>query len=178
MRAATMRRMRCCSVPGTMRVAAARQAEQLARDAQQAAERRWLRAAEADGKRGDLAMTRLRYVDAAQFYAAAAGSVPAARQAERRQYSEKEADALYQQGTERGDNRAAARAIDRYRALVRAMDRATLPLDWARAQTSFGNALKALGEREPGTGRLEDAVAVYRLALENRPREQVPLDWR
>ena len=52
--------------------AAARQAEQLARDAQQAAERRWLNAAEKEGKRGDLAMTRLRYADAAQRYAAAA----------------------------------------------------------------------------------------------------------
>jgi hypothetical protein len=57
-------------------VAAARQAEQLARDAQMAAERRWLRAAEADGRRGDVAMTRLRYAEAAGHYAEAAGKIP------------------------------------------------------------------------------------------------------
>jgi tetratricopeptide (TPR) repeat protein len=158
-------------------IAAARQAEQLARDAQQAAERRWLRAAEADGKRGDLAMTRLKYVDAAQHYAAAASSVPAARQDERRQYLEKEADALYQQGFERGDNRAAAQAIDRHRALARATDRATMPLDWARTQTNLGNALATLGEREAETARLEEAVVAYRLALQEATRERVPLDW-
>ena len=72
-------------------IAAVRQVEQLARDAQQAVERRWLSVAEADGKRGDLAMTRLRYVDAAQLYAAAASNVPATRQDERRKYLEQEA---------------------------------------------------------------------------------------
>ena len=46
-------------------IATARQAEQLARDAQRAVETRWMSIAEADGKRGDLAMTRLRYSDAA-----------------------------------------------------------------------------------------------------------------
>ena len=110
-------------------IAAARQAEQLAHDAQQAAERRWLRAADADGKRGDLAMTRLRYADAAEHYAAAAGSVPASRQAERRGYLEQEASALYRQGDERGDNRAAALAIDRYRAFARDANRTTMPLE-------------------------------------------------
>ena len=34
-----------------------------------------------------------------------------------------------------------------------------------------------LGERESGTARLEGAVAAYRVALEERTRERVPLDW-
>ena len=34
-----------------------------------------------------------------------------------------------------------------------------------------------LGERESGTARLEEAVAAYRLALQERTRERVPLDW-
>jgi tetratricopeptide (TPR) repeat protein len=157
--------------------AAARQAEQLAQDAQQAAERRWLRVAEADGKLGDLAMTRLRYNDAAKHYAAAASSVPAARQDERRQYLEQEAFALYRQGDERGDNSAAALAIDRYRALAGTTDRAALPLDWAMAQNDLGTALWALGRGESGTARLEEAVAAFRAALEVRTRARVPLDW-
>ena len=35
---------------------------------------------------------------------------------------------------------------------------------------------RTLGEREDGTGRLEEAVAAYRAALEVRTRERVPLD--
>ena len=44
-------------------------------------------------------------------------------------------------------------------------------------QNNLGNALQALGERESGTARLEEAVAVYRAALEERPRGRVPLEW-
>ena len=36
---------------------------------------------------------------------------------------------------------------------------------------------RTLGERESGTARLEEAVAAYRAALEERTRERVPLDW-
>ena len=157
--------------------AAARQAEQLARDAQQAAERRWLRAAEADGKRGDLAMTRLRYAEAAGHYAEAAGAVPAARPDERRRYLEREAEALYRQGEERGDNAAAAAAIERYRGLAAASGRAADPLGWAAAQMNLGAALAALGVRERGTARLEQAVGAFRAALQEQTRERVPLDW-
>ena len=52
-----------------------------------------------------------------------------------------------------------------------------MPLDWAMTQNNLGNALRALGERESGTARLEEAVAAYRAALEERTRERVPLDW-
>jgi exonuclease VII small subunit len=34
-----------------------------------------------------------------------------------------------------------------------------------------------LGERERGTARLEEAVAAYRAALEERTRARIPLDW-
>jgi hypothetical protein len=34
-----------------------------------------------------------------------------------------------------------------------------------------------LGERASGTVRLEEAVTAYREALQERTREQVPLDW-
>ena len=42
---------------------------------------------------------------------------------------------------------------------------------------NLGNALRLLGERESGTARLEEAVAAYREALQERTRERVPLDW-
>jgi hypothetical protein len=39
--------------------------------------------------------------------------------------------------------------------------RARVPLDWAATQMTLGTALAALGERESGTARLEEAVAAY-----------------
>ena len=42
---------------------------------------------------------------------------------------------------------------------------------------NLGAALRTLGERESGTARLEEAVAAYRAALEERTRERVPLAW-
>ncbi len=52
-----------------------------------------------------------------------------------------------------------------------------MPLDWAAAQNNLGNALWTLGGRESGTGRLEEAVAAYRAALEELSRDRVPLQW-
>ena len=45
------------------------------------------------------------------------------------------------------------------------------------ARNNLGKALRALGQRESGTARLEQAVAAYGLALEEWTRERVPLDW-
>ena len=42
---------------------------------------------------------------------------------------------------------------------------------------NLGNALQTIGERESGTARLEEAVAAYLAALEERTRERVPLGW-
>jgi hypothetical protein len=42
---------------------------------------------------------------------------------------------------------------------------------------NLGNTLAALGERESGTARLEEAVAAYRAALEEYTRDRAPLDW-
>ena len=52
-----------------------------------------------------------------------------------------------------------------------------MPLNWATTQNNLGLALWRLGERESGTERLEEAVAAYLAALEERTRERVPLQW-
>ena len=52
-----------------------------------------------------------------------------------------------------------------------------MPLDWAATQMNLGTALETLGARESGTAQLEQAVAAYRAALEERTRERVPLRW-
>ena len=55
--------------------------------------------------------------------------------------------------------------------------RERVPLEWARRRTTSATRSRTLGERESGTARLEEAVAAYRAALEERTRERVPLDW-
>jgi hypothetical protein len=64
-----------------------------------------------------------------------------------------------------------------YSAALEERTRERVPLDWATTQNSLGAALCALGGRESGTARLEEAVAAFRAALEERTRERVPLDW-
>ena len=53
----------------------------------------------------------------------------------------------------------------------------TAPRQRADLREAYGAALFALGERESGTARLEEAVAAYREALKERTRENAPLNW-
>ena len=46
-----------------------------------------------------------------------------------------------------------------------------------RRRTISAMRFVALGERESGTARLQEAVAAYHAALEERTRERVPLNW-
>jgi tetratricopeptide (TPR) repeat protein len=46
-----------------------------------------------------------------------------------------------------------------------------------RALNELGTALATVGEREAGTGRLEEAVTAFRDALKEWTRKRVPLDW-
>ncbi|MBB2965243.1 hypothetical protein [Methylobacterium sp. R2-1] len=136
-----------------------------------------LSAAETSGQRGTLALTRLRYSEAAKHFAAAAARVPSGQDAKRLSYLEQEAAALYQQGSERGDNAAARLAIERYGQLLTLKSRERVPLQWAGAQASLGIALQVLGERESGTARLEEAARAFRAALEEQTREREALHW-
>src|SRR5262249_58808538 len=56
-------------------------------------------------------------------------------------------------------------------------ERERVPLDWAATQNDLGTVLQALGGRESGTAKLEEAVAAYREALKERTRERVPIEW-
>ena len=64
-----------------------------------------------------------------------------------------------------------------YREALKEYTRERVPLDWAMTQNNLGDCASRLGERESGTGRLEEAVAAYREALRECTRERVPLDW-
>ena len=100
-----------------------------------------------------------------------------AHQDVRTDYLTKEADALFSQGNEFGDNAALRSAIVRFRSLAELEPRERVPHDWGMIQNSLGNALEKLGERESGTERLEQSVAAYREALTEFTRQRAPLDW-
>jgi tetratricopeptide (TPR) repeat protein len=136
-----------------------------------------LERASTSAERGQLAMSRLRYQEAAQRFADAAKHVPEERSDIRLGYLDQEADALYRQGNERGENTALIAAIERYRILLTLRPRDRVPLDWAMTQNNLGNALATLGQRENDMTRLEGAVAAYHAALEEWTRDRVPLDW-
>jgi tetratricopeptide (TPR) repeat protein len=136
-----------------------------------------LNAAQTTAQRGDLAVTRLHYPDAAQRFAEAAAKVPAGHDDEHWKYLNEEADALYRQGDEFGDNAAARTTIERYRSLSELRTRTKFPLDWAMTQLNLGNALWALGQRQAETARLDEAVAAFRNALLEFTRERAAANW-
>jgi len=130
-------------------------------------------------RRGDLAMTRLRYREAATQFADAAAVFGDRRphQRKRIQYTEKEADALDRQGYNFRDNDALRSAIERHRALIALKPHERVPRQWADAQYHLGVSLARLGERESGTARLEEALAGYAEAQKEFTREDQPLRW-
>ncbi|HEV3178262.1 MAG TPA: tetratricopeptide repeat protein, partial [Stellaceae bacterium] len=158
-------------------IAAAHQAQQLAQQAQAAADHRLLRAAADRGVRGDIAMTRLHYLNAAQHFQEAADLVPIGHPDDKGRFLVAKADALQRQGDERGDNPSLEKAIAAYHAGLVEYTRDRAPLDWAATQHNLGTALDVLGGRESGTARLEEAVTAFRAALLEYTRERVPLDW-
>jgi tetratricopeptide (TPR) repeat protein len=144
----------------------------------EALDRLALNAAQTTAQRGDVALTRLRYLEAAQRFAEAAANVPQGHEDERWKYLNAEADALYRQGDEFGDNDAVRSAIERFRHLVELRPRKAHPSDWTATQVNLGIALWLLGAREEsGTARLEEAVAAFREALQENTRAHAPLDW-
>ena len=136
-------------------------------------------AADTSARRGEIALTRLRYREAAMHFANAAAVLPegSADEDNRIGYLGREAHALYLQGDEFGDNGALLSAIERYKRLVALMPRERVPLQWAVTQNSLGNALQVLGQRESSTAKLDEAVAAYREALKEWTRNRVPLNW-
>src|SRR3974377_150196 len=135
--------------------------------------------AETTSSRGDLALTRLRYGEAAQHFANAAALFPpeSSHADIRISYLQKESSALYQQGDERGDNRALLLAIERYNRLVQLSPRDRVPLRWASSQNDLGNVLLALGQRESGAARFKEATTAYLEALKEWTQQSAAPEW-
>src|SRR6266851_3257775 len=93
-------------------LAAFRQAHELKEKAQEAEDRHARNAAKLLAGRGNIALTLLRYPDAAKQFKQAATLVPPSHPDETASYLHNEADALYRQGDERGDNAALKQSIE------------------------------------------------------------------
>jgi pimeloyl-ACP methyl ester carboxylesterase len=106
---------------------------------------------------------QLAYRTAAAKYAEAAVLVAPFDSEQHWRFLLGQAGELFKQGHEFGDNAALAEAIDIYRQCLALAPRSERPLDWTMTQNNLGNALQALGERESGTTRLEEAVATFSL---------------
>jgi hypothetical protein len=122
-------------------------------------------------EQGRVELTRFAYEQAAQFFAEAAGLLPADDIETRRRYIREKASTEQELGSRLGKNSALVEAIVSYRAALPS-SRSEL---WAETQNDLGIALWRLGERESGTARLEEAVSAYRAALEEMTRDRVPL---
>jgi hypothetical protein len=103
-------------------------------------ERLAVNAAETSARRGEIALTRLRYAEAAKHFANAAAVFPSnsAHEDKRIGYLAREATALDLQGYEFGDNDALRLAIERRIALIGLNPRERVPLEWAACQNNLG----------------------------------------
>lgn len=160
-----------------IQLGAAEEAEKVIERAKAARDAQLLGAAGSAAAEGEVAMTELNYREAAGLFRQAADYAPPGHSDVRAKYQDREADALYREGDERGDNDALAQAIGIWHTVLQYRTRERAPLDWAMTQTYLGNALERLGEREQGTARLEEAVVAYHAALEVRTRDQALLSW-
>lgn len=133
--------------------------------------------ADTRAQRGDAAMAARRFRDAARHFAEAAHLLRDGRAPKHREYLLRQAEALYREGDERGENTAFDEAIAVYRGVLTGIDRRAEGDAWADVQNKLGTALARLGEREAEKARLEAAVAAYEQALLERTRDRVPLAW-
>jgi tetratricopeptide (TPR) repeat protein len=85
-----------------------------------------------------------------------------------------EAEALEQEGNERGSNVHLLALISVRRHILSVVASED---ERGVARVYLGLALWRLGERESGTAKLEEAVAIYREALKEYTQARVPLNW-
>ncbi|QCG97957.1 tetratricopeptide repeat protein [Azospirillum sp. TSA2s] len=126
-------------------------------------------------ERARLSTLRFDHRAAADHFLAAANLLPIGDTKKRCDYLTSSADALRQQGEERGDNEALRTAIVRYREAMPL--RSDQPDLWARVQNNLGNALQTLGEYEGDSSQLRQGIDARNSALLELTRDRTPLQW-
>ncbi len=126
-------------------------------------------------KRGDLAISGLRYHEAADFFGQAAAIEPDARIKDG--FEDREAEALATLGRDKGDNIALARAIEVDRDLLARRPRDKDPAIWAMTQNNMAVALDELGLRQTSGEMLQQSADGFNQALLVFTRDKFPLAW-
>lgn len=129
-------------------------------------------------QRGDIALTRLQYARAATFFEAAAELVRSstALQDKYGTFIEKEADALYRQGEELGEDKSLRRSVELRRNLLSTL----VGVERAKVAHHLGIALSLLGERHGGAEAivlLEEGIRFYQESLTIQERPPRSTDW-
>ena len=133
--------------------------------------------AQATARLAELAMARFDFDTAGELFAEAADSAPKSDRAVQWRYLMRQAEALYRKGEERAEPAAFSRSLQIYEGAARLAVEARNKVGEAAAHAGLANTLLRLGEREPGSGRLKEAVASYRKALAAFPRAEEPRRW-
>lgn len=88
------------------------------------------------------------------------------------------ANALLRLGQITGRSEPLTRGAVELERTLAALSRSEHPLFWASTQSNLGNVYVALADLgENALSRLDDASAAYQLAIAERDRNQVPIDW-
>jgi tetratricopeptide (TPR) repeat protein len=127
-------------------------------------------------QRGTLAMSQLRYRDAANFFKQAAGFAATDRAA-RLGYLRQEAVALAEVGSAFGEDSARNEAIAKFKVLAEAREKSAEPLEWAKAQWDLATALTQSAAYEASPSEYQDALRHYELSLQGISRETEPEQW-
>jgi tetratricopeptide (TPR) repeat protein len=120
-------------------------------------------AADTISRRGEIALIRLRYLEAADYFAKAAALllIEKSHPEQRISYLEREAHATFLHGKEYGNNGALRSAVNLYAQIVELKYKHAEASDIAATKNNFGVVLLTLGERESGISELERAIQTF-----------------
>jgi tetratricopeptide (TPR) repeat protein len=159
---------------GLARAALRTAAESMRREEEERRERYVAGVAALYNRERDIALVAYDGVGAAEAIILLAEAIHGANTAAVVQSLNSEAATLHEYGRDQGSNvHLIALIALRRRLLIGALSDEERGI----AHHDLGVALRALGERESGTARLEEAIAAFRDALKERTRKGVPLGW-
>lgn len=138
------------------------EARNMLRKEQEVVDRRTLRLMDMEVTQGNIALTQVRYGEAAGHFGRAASLSPPIDTENVAALRSRQAQALYSEGSEHASSPALRASIETWRIVLAIETRGRAPDKWAAAQNNLGTALLRLGEREGDTANLEEAVAAYR----------------
>ena len=134
--------------------------------------------AAATSRLGELALARMDLDSAADYFADAAGQLPASEAALELDYRQKQAEALAAKAETTGDARALQASAQAFRKCRSLVTTATASRTRTRISVGLGDMLTALAARHPNeTIELEEAITAYADAIATVDQATKPMQW-